>query len=70
VIGYNVYRRGTSGVVKLNLEPVTGTSYVDRTVQPGQTYFYMTKAVNAGRRSLAHHQLSPFRQSKSAPVRQ
>jgi len=47
VVGYNVYRRGTSGVVKLNLEPVTGTSYVDRTVQPGQTYFYVTKAVNA-----------------------
>jgi hypothetical protein len=46
VVGYNVYRRGTSGVVKLNLEPVTGTSYVDRTVQPGQTYFYVTKAVN------------------------
>ena len=47
VVGYNVYRRSTSGVVKLNLEPVTGTSYVDRTVQPGQTYFYVTKAVNA-----------------------
>ena len=47
VVGYNVYRRGTSGVIKLNLEPVTGTSYVDRPVQPGQTYFYVTKAVNA-----------------------
>ena len=33
-------RRSTSGVVKLNSEPVTGTSYVDRTVRPGQTYFY------------------------------
>ncbi|MGA9963691.1 MAG: hypothetical protein WBQ10_00665 [Terriglobales bacterium] len=40
VFGYNVYRRGASGVVKLNSEPVTGTSYVDRTVQVGQTYFY------------------------------
>ena len=47
VVGYNVYRRSTTGVVKLNLELVTGTSYVDRTVQPGQTYFYVTKAVNA-----------------------
>ena len=47
IVGYNVYRRGTSGVVKLNSEPVTGTSYVDRTVQPGQTYFYLIKAVNA-----------------------
>ena len=47
VFGYNVYRRGASGVVKLNSEPVTGTSYVDRTVQVGQTYFYVTKAVSA-----------------------
>jgi hypothetical protein len=46
VFGYYVYRRGTSGVVRLNFEPVTGTSYVDRTVQPGQTYFYVTKAVS------------------------
>ena len=47
VVGYNVYRRGASGVVKLNSEPVTGTTYVDRTVQLGQTYFYVIKAVNA-----------------------
>jgi hypothetical protein len=47
VVGYNVYRRGTAGAVKLNPEPVTSTSYVDRTVQPGATYFYVTKAVNA-----------------------
>ena len=47
VVGYNVYRRGTAGVVKLNSEPVTGTSYVDRVVQPGQTYFYVIKAVSA-----------------------
>jgi hypothetical protein len=45
VIGYNVYRRGPSGLVKLNLAPVTGTTYVDNTVQPGQTYYYTTKAV-------------------------
>ena len=50
VVGYNVYRRGTAGVIKLNSEPVTGTSYVDRAVQPGQTYFYVTKAVNARNR--------------------
>jgi hypothetical protein len=47
VVGYNVYRRGTSGMVKLNSEPVTATTYVDSTVQPGQTYFYATRAVNA-----------------------
>jgi len=52
VVGYNVYRRGTSGLVKLNTVPVPGTNYVDSTVQPGQTYFYMTRAVNAkGRES-------------------
>jgi fibronectin type III domain protein len=47
IVGYNVYRRGPSGVVKLNAEPITATTYVDRTVQPGQTYFYVTKAVSA-----------------------
>jgi fibronectin type 3 domain-containing protein len=58
VVGYNVYRRGTSGVVRLNLEPVPGTSYVDRTVQPGQSYFYVIKAVNAkGRESTASNEI-------------
>jgi hypothetical protein len=47
VVGYNVYRRGASGLVRLNIAPVAGTSYVDRTVQLGQTYFYVTKALNA-----------------------
>jgi hypothetical protein len=46
VIGYNVYRRGPSGLVKLNVVPVAGTTYVDSTVQPGQTYYYTTKAVS------------------------
>ena len=58
VVGYNIYRRGASGVVKLNPAPVTGTSYVDRTVQLGQTYFYVTKAVNAkGRESTASNEI-------------
>jgi fibronectin type 3 domain-containing protein len=47
IVGYNLYRRGTSGVVKLNLEPIPRTTYVDSTVQAGQTYFYVAKAVNA-----------------------
>jgi hypothetical protein len=42
-----IVRRSTAGVVKLNSEPVTGTSYVDHTVQPGQTYYYVIKAVSA-----------------------
>ena len=49
VVGYNVYRRGPLGIVRLNSEAITGTSYVDRTVQAGQTYFYLIKAVNAKR---------------------
>lgn len=45
VAGYNVYRRGTTGLIKINSEPVAGTSYVDSLVQPGQTYYYVAKAV-------------------------
>jgi len=47
VAGYNVYRRSTSGLIKLNSLPVTGTSYLDSTVQAGQTYYYMTRAVSS-----------------------
>jgi fibronectin type 3 domain-containing protein len=48
VVGYYVYRRGgASGVIRLNFAPVSATSYVDSTVSAGQTYFYVTKAVNA-----------------------
>jgi hypothetical protein len=47
VLGYNVYRRGPSGLVKLNVALVAGTTYIDSTVQPGQTYYYTTKAVSA-----------------------
>jgi hypothetical protein len=47
VAGYNVYRRGPSGPTKINSEPVTGTIYVDSSVQPGQTYYYLTKAVSS-----------------------
>jgi len=58
VVGYNVYRRGASGLVKLNVEPIAGTSYIDHTVQPGQTYFYVTKAVNAkGSESTASNEI-------------
>jgi len=46
VAGYNVYRRDASGPVKINSKPVAGTSYVDSLVQPGQTYYYVTKAVS------------------------
>jgi len=45
-VAYNVYRRGRSGAVKINSLPLTGTSCVDTTVQPGETYYYTTKAVS------------------------
>lgn len=49
VAGYNVYRGTVSGgpYSKLTAAPVSGTSYTDSTVQSGQTYFYVTTAVNA-----------------------
>ena len=34
-VGYNVYRRDLSGTVKLNPQPLTATTYVDRNVQSG-----------------------------------
>jgi hypothetical protein len=58
VVGYNVYRRGPWGVVRLNSKLVTETSYVDRSVLPGQTYFYSIKAVNAkGTESTASNEI-------------
>lgn len=50
VAGYNVYRTTTagSGYVKINAALVTGTSYTDTTVSGGQTYFYVTTAVDSG----------------------
>lgn len=47
VAGYNVYRRGAAGLTRINSQPVHGTTYVDTSVQPGQTYHYVTKAVGS-----------------------
>ncbi len=49
VAGYNTYRGSGSGgpYAQLNSTPVTGTSYRDASVQPGQTYYYVTTALNA-----------------------
>jgi hypothetical protein len=53
-VKYNVYRSGTRGECfkiksddckKINLSPVAGTTYADTTVQGGQSYFYVAKAV-------------------------
>jgi hypothetical protein len=45
--GYNVYRGTVPGgpYVKVNSSLVAGSSYTDTTVQPGQTYYYVSTAV-------------------------
>lgn len=49
VVGYNVARSTTSGAgyVQLNDVLITGTSFLDGTVESGQTYYYVATAVNA-----------------------
>jgi hypothetical protein len=55
-VNYNVYRSGTPGECfkiksddckKINLSPVAGPVYTDDTVQGGQSYFYVAKAVSS-----------------------
>jgi hypothetical protein len=48
-VSYNVYRGTTSGgpYTKLNASPITGLTYVDSTVQSGQTYYFVVRAVNS-----------------------
>jgi cellulose 1,4-beta-cellobiosidase len=47
--GYNVYRSNISGssYAKINSAPVPGLSYTDATVASGQTYYYVTTAVDS-----------------------
>jgi Domain of unknown function (DUF4082) len=47
ISGYNVYRSSVSGgpYARVSGSLVTGTSYVDSTVSSGQTYYYVTTAV-------------------------
>jgi Abnormal spindle-like microcephaly-assoc'd, ASPM-SPD-2-Hydin len=49
VVGYNIYRGGTSGgsYAKINSALNTTTAYTDTTVQAGLTYYYVTTAVDA-----------------------
>ncbi|HVO80848.1 MAG TPA: choice-of-anchor D domain-containing protein [Terriglobales bacterium] len=48
VAGYDVYRSGTSGgpYTKINSALDTGTTYADGSVESGQTYYYVTTAVD------------------------
>lgn len=53
VVGYNVYRgtvAGTYSLLTTNAR-VTGTTYVDKSVQGGQTYYYVVTAVNSAGQS-------------------
>ena len=49
VIGYYVYRGSASGgpYTKLNTTPATGTAYTDNNVQAGQTYYYVSTALDS-----------------------
>ena len=49
-VGYNVYRGTTSGgesSTPLNASPINGASYVDESVAPGATYYYVVTAVGS-----------------------
>jgi fibronectin type 3 domain-containing protein len=56
VAGYNVYRGATSGgpYTKLNSSLVAATSYVDGSVQAGQTYYYVATAVDGSNNESVH----------------
>ena len=49
VVGYNVYRSTTPGgpYTKINSSLDPSTLYTDSTVQSGQTYYYVSTAVDA-----------------------
>lgn len=46
IVGYNIYRSETSGesYVKVNTEVVTDTSFIDKGLTTGQTYYYVITA--------------------------
>ena len=62
VTGYNVYRGTTAGgesTTPLNSSPLaaTATSYADTTVAPGNTYYYVVKAINGAAISPASNEV-------------
>lgn len=56
VVGYNVYRAIVSGgpYAEANSSPVPNTTYVDSTVQGGQTYYYVATAVDSAGKESAY----------------
>jgi Abnormal spindle-like microcephaly-assoc'd, ASPM-SPD-2-Hydin len=59
VAGYNVYRSGASGGPYAKITSMNpDTTYTDSSVQSGQTYFYVTTAVDgSGRESMNSNQI-------------
>jgi hypothetical protein len=57
-VNYNVYRSGVSGgpYTKLTASPVNAVTYTDGTVFAGQTYYYVTTAINTGGESAYSNQ--------------
>jgi chitin-binding protein len=47
VVSYNVYRASAPSAGPTKIGNSTGTSFVDSTVQAGQTYYYTVTAVNS-----------------------
>jgi len=47
VAGYNLYRGGVSGGPYTKINSSTLASYIDTSVQSGQTYYYVTTAVDS-----------------------
>ena len=48
---YNVFRGTSPGgenATPLNSSPISGTTYMDTTVTPGQNYYYTVEAVDPG----------------------
>ena len=67
---YNVYRGTAAGAE--NATPIasglTGTSYADVTATPGQPYFYVVKAVDAGGASAASNEVNSTAASSNVPA--
>lgn len=64
VLGYYVYRGTTSGgpYAKLDASLVASPQYVDSTVTPGKTYYYVVTSVDAS------HVESSFSNQAEAPI--
>jgi fibronectin type 3 domain-containing protein len=56
IVGYNIYRSNTSGgpYSKINSVLDPNTAYTDNSVVSGQTYYYVTTAVDSSGKESAH----------------